>query len=85
MRTRSKLIAARVARGLKQSDLAKLAGVAQATISRVERGEVTPDAELAQTLIRELEVTLDDCVRVDERPVPHTASDFEATGTDGAR
>jgi len=33
---------ARKARGLRQTDLAELAGIAQADISRIERGQVAP-------------------------------------------
>jgi transcriptional regulator with XRE-family HTH domain len=34
--------AARKARGLRQSDLAELSGIAQADISRIERGQIAP-------------------------------------------
>ena len=36
------IYAARKARGLRQADLAELSGIAQADISRIERGQIAP-------------------------------------------
>ena len=36
------IYAARKSRGLRQSDLAELSGIAQADISRIERGQIAP-------------------------------------------
>lgn len=43
------IYSARKARNLRQSDLAELSGIAQADISRIERGQVAPTT---QTLLR---------------------------------
>jgi transcriptional regulator with XRE-family HTH domain len=49
----------RLAAGLSQQQLATASGVAQADISRIERGQVNPTAATLQTLGGPLGVTLD--------------------------
>lgn len=65
MTSRHRLSEARRRKDLTQGELAKLIGTTQGTLSRIERGTATPDAAQAQRLIAILQVTLDDCVRVD--------------------
>lgn len=55
----SRLLQQRVAAGLTQQQLAKASGVAQADISRIERGQANPTSETLQELGRPLGVTLD--------------------------
>lgn len=48
--------AARVARGLKQSEAAHLLGLSQSRYSRIESGLIVPDAELRQRIAALLDV-----------------------------
>ena len=50
----------RQAAGMTQAQLASAADVADATISRIERGRLMPPVELAQRLSRALDVGVDD-------------------------
>lgn len=50
-------------RGLTQAELAEAAEAADATISRVERGRLTPSVELARRLAEALDVTVDVLLR----------------------
>ena len=55
----SRLLQQRVAAGLTQQQLAKASGIAQADISRIERGQSNPTTETLDALGRPLGVTLD--------------------------
>lgn len=60
--------AARIAAGLSQGDLARRAGVAQAAISRLERGEtVEPGAFLLAGVARALDTTMEELVTGERR------------------
>lgn len=56
----ARLTAARETAGHTMSSLARLAGVSQATVSRLERGDSPPSVATATRLARALNVTLDD-------------------------
>jgi ribosome-binding protein aMBF1 (putative translation factor) len=55
----SRLLQQRVAAGLTQQQLAQVSGVAQADISRIERGQSNPTTETLEALGKPLGVTLD--------------------------
>lgn len=55
----ARLLQQRQAAGLSQQQLATASGVAQADISRIERGQVNPTAATLETLGGPLGVTLD--------------------------
>lgn len=55
----SRLLQQRVAAGLTQQQLAQASGVAQADISRIERGQSNPTTETLEALGKPLGVTLD--------------------------
>jgi len=55
----ARLLKRRQAAGLSQEQLAAASGIAQADISRIERGQVNPTAATLQTLGAPLGVTLD--------------------------
>lgn len=55
-----RLRAAREARGLSQSRLARLADVATSTVNRIERGERIPRVDVLARLAAELGVSVDD-------------------------
>lgn len=52
----------RQAAGMTQAQLASAADVADATISRIERGRLVPSVELAQRLAKALDLGVDDLV-----------------------
>ena len=54
-----RLLQLRLAAGMSQQQLAATSGVAQADISRIERGQINPTAATLQTLGGPLGVTLD--------------------------
>ena len=54
-----RLLQLRLAAGLSQQQLAAASGVAQADISRIERGQINPTAATLETLGGPLGVTLD--------------------------
>ncbi len=49
----------RIEQGLTQSQLAEAAGIADATISRIERGRLVPTTKLAERIARALDTSLD--------------------------
>ena len=55
----SRLLRERVAAGLTQQQLADASGIAQADISRIERGQGNPTTETLEALARPLGITLD--------------------------
>lgn len=55
----SRVLQQRLAAGLTQGQLASVSGIAQADISRIERGQSNPTAETLQALAGPLGVTLD--------------------------
>jgi ribosome-binding protein aMBF1 (putative translation factor) len=55
----ARLLQQRLAAGLTQQQLASAAGIAQADISRIERGQANPTAETLSALAAPLGVTLD--------------------------
>jgi ribosome-binding protein aMBF1 (putative translation factor) len=55
----ARLLRQRLAAGLSQQQLAVASGIAQADISRIERGQINPTAATLQTLGAPLGVTLD--------------------------
>lgn len=55
----SRLLQQRVAAGLTQQQLEQVSGVAQADISRIERGQGNPTTETLEALGKPLGVTLD--------------------------
>jgi ribosome-binding protein aMBF1 (putative translation factor) len=55
----SRVLQQRLAAGLTQQQLASASGVAQADISRIERGQSNPTAETLEALAGPLGVTLD--------------------------
>lgn len=55
----ARVLQQRLAAGLTQRELASASGIAQADISRIERGQSNPTAETLQMLARPLGVTLD--------------------------
>jgi ribosome-binding protein aMBF1 (putative translation factor) len=55
----ARLLQQRQAAGLSQQQLATVSGIAQADISRIERGQINPTAATLQTLGAPLGVTLD--------------------------
>jgi transcriptional regulator with XRE-family HTH domain len=63
---RIKLKEARLNKGLKQSDLAKLLGTKQQIISQYETGADTPSLERLVQFAQILEVTLDELVEFDK-------------------
>lgn len=52
------IYSARKARDLRQSDLAKLSGIAQADISRIERGQIAPTTQTILKLTTALGVEI---------------------------
>jgi transcriptional regulator with XRE-family HTH domain len=58
-----KIIRRRKSAGLTQTDLARRAGIRPETLSRLEKGESTPDVETVDKIIRVLE-------RVDAKASP---------------
>lgn len=56
LRDLSHIAKERRALGLSQRELARMAGVSQSLISKVERGQVVPNYEIALRIIRALEV-----------------------------
>jgi transcriptional regulator with XRE-family HTH domain len=59
-----KLRQLRLAAGLTQADLAEKAGLVDATVSRIERGRLTPSIELVRRLAASLGTTVDDLLAV---------------------
>jgi len=59
------LLAARLQRGLSQKDVARRAGMASSSLSRIENGRVRPSIEVAMRITRAIGVDLADVVRVD--------------------
>ncbi len=55
----ARVLQQRLAAGLTQKQLAKASGIAQADISRIERGQTNPTAATLETLGGPLGVTLD--------------------------
>jgi ribosome-binding protein aMBF1 (putative translation factor) len=55
----ARLLKQRLAAGLSQQQLASASGIAQADISRIERGQINPTAATLETLGGPLNVTLD--------------------------
>jgi ribosome-binding protein aMBF1 (putative translation factor) len=55
----ARLLQQRQAAGLSQQQLATVSGIAQADISRIERGQINPTAATLETLGLPLGVTLD--------------------------
>jgi len=55
----ARLLQQRLAAGLSQQQLAVASGIAQADISRIERGQINPTAATLETLGAPLGVTLD--------------------------
>jgi ribosome-binding protein aMBF1 (putative translation factor) len=55
----ARLLQQRLAAGLTQQQLAVASGIAQADISRIERGQINPTAATLETLGAPLGVTLD--------------------------
>lgn len=55
----ARVLQQRLAAGLTQQQLAKASGIAQADISRIERGQINPTAATLETLGGPLGVTLD--------------------------
>ena len=78
-RTRFKLgariLQRRLATGLTQQQLARASGIAQADISRIERGQANPTAETLEALGAPLGITLD---LVPDVPAPIEEQDGEA-------
>lgn len=62
MTKRQALIDARHERRLSQEQLGKLVGLSQAGISRLEKGEFVPMADVAKKLIDTLGVSLEDVI-----------------------
>jgi transcriptional regulator with XRE-family HTH domain len=62
MARRIKLVRARQALDLTQEQIAEQLEVDQSTVSRIERGEAIPSADLAAKLIRLLGVSLEDVI-----------------------
>ena len=58
----------RVARGWRQVDLAAVAGVANTTVCRLERGRERPQRATARALAAALDCKVDDLFFNDERP-----------------
>lgn len=59
----------RKARGLTQADLGERLGVSFQAVSKWERGEALPDVSLLSDLSDALETTIDNILRVEDRPV----------------
>lgn len=59
----SKLIILRRNRGLSQLQLAKMCGVTQQFIQRIEKGKVTPSIKSAMKIAEALGVTVDELIR----------------------
>jgi len=55
----SRLLQQRVSAGLTQQQLAQASGIAQADISRIERGQANPTTETLEALGKPLGVTID--------------------------
>jgi XRE family transcriptional regulator, regulator of sulfur utilization len=67
----ARLLEARLAAGLTQQELASASGVAQADISRIERGQSNPTTDTLGALAAPLGVTLDFVVASeDTEPAP---------------
>jgi transcriptional regulator with XRE-family HTH domain len=62
MTKRTALFDARRAKGLSQEQLGKLVGLSQAGVSRLEKGEYVPMADVARKLIEVLGVSLDEVI-----------------------
>lgn len=59
----------RKAKGLTQADLGERLGVSFQAVSKWERGETLPDITLLPALSDALETTIDNILRVEDRPV----------------
>ena len=59
----------RKARGLTQADLGERLGASFQAVSKWERGETLPDISLLSTLSDALETTIDNILRIEDRPV----------------
>jgi transcriptional regulator with XRE-family HTH domain len=68
MATRSKLIAARRAKGLTQEQLAERVDIGQSAISRFETGVLEPSGTQARRLMKALGCSLDDVLDEDSKP-----------------
>jgi len=62
----------RQAAGMTQAQLASAADVADATISRIERGRLVPSVELAQRLAKALDLGVDDLLGPEPRDARKT-------------
>jgi ribosome-binding protein aMBF1 (putative translation factor) len=62
----ARLLQERLSAGFTQQQLASASGIAQADISRIERGQANPTAETLQALAGPLGVTLDLVPRTDD-------------------
>jgi putative transcriptional regulator len=69
---------ARVAAGLTQAELAERADVADATVSRIERGRLVPSVALAKRIAAALRVPLDELMSPNARPPKATLRQSEA-------
>ena len=56
----------RMARGLKQADLADLVNVRRETIGRLEQGQYCPSLRLAMDLAKALDTTVEDLFSFDD-------------------
>ena len=59
----------RKARGLTQADLGERLGVSFQAVSKWERGETLPDISLLPALSDALETTIDNILRIEDRPI----------------
>jgi transcriptional regulator with XRE-family HTH domain len=59
----------RMLAGLTQAELAERAGIADATVSRIERGRLTPSVRLAERIASALDLAVDDLVGSVSRPL----------------
>jgi transcriptional regulator with XRE-family HTH domain len=78
-----RLRAARLARGLTLRDLAQRLGVSPSMISQIETGRASPSVSTLYAIANELDVSLDELLFNDRRPVPAGRPDATAgTATD---
>lgn len=66
MRLTNRVRAERVMHGIRQSDLAALAGVGRSTIGDIETGEHIPRVDVALLIARALGVTVETIFTLDE-------------------
>ena len=66
LKLKNKIRELRKERGLSQSELAKLAGTTQNTISSLETGQYSPTAFLSGMIIIALDCKWEDCFWIDE-------------------